>query len=145
SGALQCIATGTPAGLQRTLEQAAPLARHFEVVNVGQPDEENAIRIVTALLPQYEKYHGVVFEDGIAETAVYASGRFLPHRFLPDRALDLIDEAAARVKLRCEAEPPEIMEARRRIRELERKAAAAIAKHDFAGAKRLSEEQSQEQ
>jgi ATP-dependent Clp protease ATP-binding subunit ClpC len=102
-GEFRCIATGTPAGLRQMLSQAPLLARHFEIVDVREPEEPDAVRIVTALLPQYEKFHNVTFAEGIAETAVHASGRFLPQRFLPDRALDLIDEAAARVRLRREA------------------------------------------
>jgi ATP-dependent Clp protease ATP-binding subunit ClpC len=139
-GQFQCIGTGTPAGLRHTLERAAPLARHFEIVDICEPDEPTAIRIVTAVMPQYAKFHGVAFAEGTAEAAVYASARFLPHRFLPDRAIDLIDEAAARVKVRRETEPAEITEARGRIRALTRKMENAIGKHDFDNARRHDEE-----
>ena len=99
---LRCIATGTPAGLRQTVEKAGLLARHFEVVEVAEPDEEEAIRILAALQPQYERFHGVVYNEGTMAAAVRASGRFLAHRSLPDRAIDLIDEAAVQVKLRWE-------------------------------------------
>lgn len=98
----RCIATGTPAGLRQTLDKAGRLARHFEVVEVAEPDEDEAIRILTALQPLYERFHGVVYNEGTTAAAVRASGRFLAHRFLPDRAIDLMDEAAVQVKLRWE-------------------------------------------
>jgi ATP-dependent Clp protease ATP-binding subunit ClpC len=139
-GEFQCIATGTPAGLRQTTEKAAGLARHFEIVDVCEPDEPAAIRIVTAVMPQYEKFHDVVFAEGTAEAAVNASGRFLPHRFLPDRAIDVIDEAAAWVKVRRETEPAEIMEARQRTRALTRQMESAIANHEFDIARRLDEQ-----
>jgi ATP-dependent Clp protease ATP-binding subunit ClpC len=127
----QCIATGTPGGLRRTLEKAATLAHLFEVVDIREPDEPEAIRIVSALLPQYEKFHDVTFAEGIAEAAVYASGRFLPHRFLPDRALDLIDEAAAAVKLRRESRTEAKMEPQHHTVTVEEIAAVIAARTDL--------------
>ena len=90
-GEFQCIGTGA---------RIDWLTRYFEVVEVRAPDEDLAIRILTALKPRYEKFHSVVFGDGTMEAAVYASGRFLAHRNLPDRAIDLIDEAGTRAKLK---------------------------------------------
>ena len=104
-GGLQCIATGTPSGLRLALERAEPLTRHFEVVPVLPPNEEEAIRIVTGVKEQYEKFHGVVVTNEAIEAAVSASRWFLRHRHLPDRALDLIDEAGAGVRLRRDREP----------------------------------------
>jgi ATP-dependent Clp protease ATP-binding subunit ClpA len=105
-GGLQCIATGTPSGLRLTLERAETLARHFEVVGVLPPNEEEAIRIVAGVKEQYEKFHKVVITNEAIEAAVAASRWFLRHRHLPDRAIDLIDEAGARVRLRCAGESP---------------------------------------
>jgi len=144
-GDFRLIATGTPAGFRHTLEKAGALARHFELVELSEPDEDEAIRILAALQPQYERFHGVTFGEGALAAAVSASGRFLAHRFLPDRALDLIDEAAARVKLRREMEPGEVMELRRRIRALARDMENAIGNHDFAQARGYEETQRQEQ
>jgi ATP-dependent Clp protease ATP-binding subunit ClpC len=100
SGGRQCIATGTPFGLRMTQERDETLARHFEVVSVLPPSEAEAIQIVSGAKQQYEKFHGVTFADGASETAVSASRWFLRHRQLPDRAFDLIDDAAARIALR---------------------------------------------
>jgi len=102
-GGLQCIATGTPSGLRLALERAETLTRHFEVVAVLPPNEEEAIRIVTGVKEQYEKFHGVVVTNEAVEAAVSASRRYLRHRHLPDRAIDLIDEAGARVRLQCDS------------------------------------------
>jgi ATP-dependent Clp protease ATP-binding subunit ClpC len=100
TGTLRCIATGTPAGLRATLESAPGLARHFEVVAVNPPDPSGAVDILRGVQSRYEQFHGVSFGEGTIEMAVYASGRFLAHRALPDRALDLLDEAGALVRLR---------------------------------------------
>jgi ATP-dependent Clp protease ATP-binding subunit ClpC len=105
---LQCIATGTPVGFRQTMERAAFLASHFEVVGVLPPTEEETVRIVSGVKEQYEKFHGVVITNEAIEAAVSASRWFLRHRHLPDRAIDLIDEAGARVRLRCESQPREL-------------------------------------
>jgi len=138
---MQCIATGSPAGLRATLERAGMLARHFDVVAVAPVTEEDAIRIVSGLKARFERFHEVTFGDGAIETAVYASGLFLPGRHLPDRAIDLIDEAAAVVKLRRESEPAEMADVRRSIRQTVRAMENAIANHEFDAARRFSEEE----
>jgi ATP-dependent Clp protease ATP-binding subunit ClpC len=99
---LQCIATGTPAGYRETCAKAPLLAVHFEPVPVLPPNETEALEILRGVKDQYEKHHDVIIVDETIEAAVVASGRFLRHRFLPDRALDLLDEAAALVSLRIE-------------------------------------------
>jgi ATP-dependent Clp protease ATP-binding subunit ClpC len=100
NGTLRCVATGTPAGFRATLESAPGLVRHFEVVTVNPPDPSGAVDVLRGLQPRYEQFHGVSFSEGTIEMAVYASGRFLAHRALPDRALDLLDESGAMVRLR---------------------------------------------
>jgi ATP-dependent Clp protease ATP-binding subunit ClpC len=92
------------------------MARHFEVVLLAPPRPEEAVKILEGVKSTWEQFHGVVFAPGAIEIAVYASGRFLPHRALPDRALDLLDEAAARVRLAHQTEPSEIAELRKEIR-----------------------------
>ena len=143
-GGLQCIATGTPFGLRLTLERAETLASHFEVVSVLPPNEEEAIRIVAGVKEQYEKFHGVVVTNQAIEAAVFASRWFLRHRQLPDRAIDLIDEAGARVRLRRESEPREIVEIQKRIRLVTRHMENAIANHEFDKARLHSEEECKE-
>ena len=138
---MQCIATGSAQGLHATLERAATLARHFEVVAVNPANEEDAIGILRSLKPKFERFHEVTFGDGAIEAAVCASRVFLPGRHLPDRAIDLMDEAAAAVKLRREAEPPEAAEVKKRIRQHVREMEKAIANHLFDEARRHSDEE----
>jgi ATP-dependent Clp protease ATP-binding subunit ClpC len=143
-GGMQCIATGTPFGLRLTVERAESLASRFEVVPVLPPTEEEAIRMVSGVKEQYEKFHGVVFTDEAIETAVSASRWFLRHRQLPDRAIDLIDDAGARVKLRSQGEPPAIVEIRKGIRRVVQLMEKAIADHEFEKARSFSEEERRE-
>jgi ATP-dependent Clp protease ATP-binding subunit ClpC len=144
-GRLQCIATGSPFGLRMSLERAETLARHFEVVAVLPPSEQQAIRIVAGVKPQYETFHGVTITDEAVEAAVFASRWFLRHLHLPDRAIDLIDDAGAHVKLRRETEPRETAEIRRRIRLMARQMENAIANHQFDKARLYSDEERKEQ
>lgn len=141
---IQCIATGTPAGLRRAVENAGVLVRHFEVVEIAPATEEEAVRILAGLKQRYEKFHGVVFGDGVIEAAVFASGRFLAHRHLPDRALDLIDEAGARAKVGREREPREEVEIRKRRRQVLRDMEKAIVNHDFAKATEYGNQEKRE-
>ncbi len=140
-GGLQCIATGTPFGLRLTLERAEALASHFEVVSVLPPSEEEAIRIVSGVKEQYENFHEVVITEEAIATAVSASRWFLRHRQLPDRAIDLLDEAAARVKLRTASEPREAVEVRKQIRLAVRQMENAIANHEFDKARLFSDQE----
>jgi ATP-dependent Clp protease ATP-binding subunit ClpC len=143
-GGMQSIATGTPSGFRLTVERAESLASRFEVVPVLPPTEEEAIRIVSGVKEQYEKFHGVAIADEAVETAVAASRWFLRHRRLPDRAIDLIDDAGARVKLRAWSEPPGIVKIRKRIRQVVGLMEKAIANHQFEEARVYSEEERRE-
>jgi ATP-dependent Clp protease ATP-binding subunit ClpC len=139
---LQCIATGTPAGYRETVAKAAVLALHFEAAPVVPPHENEAIEILRGVKHQYEKHHDVTIGDEAIEAAVLASGRFLRHRFLPDRAIDLLDEAAALVSLgRSAGSSPEEREIRRHIRIHARKMENAIANHEFGRAREHEEEE----
>jgi ATP-dependent Clp protease ATP-binding subunit ClpC len=144
-GGLQCIATGTPFGLRLTVERAETLSSHFEVVSVLPPNEEEATQIVSGVKDQYEKFHAVVVTDEAIGAAISASRWFLRHRHLPDRAIDLIDDAGARVRLRCETEPREVVELEKRIRRINRQMENAIANHEFAKARLHSDEERKEQ
>jgi ATP-dependent Clp protease ATP-binding subunit ClpC len=143
-GVLQCIATGTPAGLRQTLEKAEALARHFEVIQVLPPDEAGARTIVATSKQQLERFHGVVIGEDATDAALAASRRFLSHRQLPDRVIDLLDEAAARVKMRRETEPAEIVEIRQKVRAIIREMENAIGNHEFEKARFWSDQEKQE-
>jgi len=140
-GALQSIATGTPAGYRETVAKAAVLALHFEMVPVLPPNEAEAATILRGVKHLYEKHHDVIVGDEAIDAAVVASGRFLRHRYLPDSALDLLDEAAAHVSLRRAAgNSPEEREIRKHIRFHQNKMDNAIANHEFEKVGEHSEE-----
>jgi ATP-dependent Clp protease ATP-binding subunit ClpC len=143
-GGLLCIATGTAAGYRMTMEKAEALARHFEAVAVPPPDEEETVLIATGVKQQYEKFHAVTITDEAVDAAISASRWFLRHRQLPDRVIDLIDEAAASVKLRCEREPPAISEINKRRRAIVRQMEQAIVNHEFEKARLFSAEERKE-
>ena len=139
TGRLQCIATGTPSGLKATLAKAPDLARCFEIFTLAAPQPDEAVKILEGLKPKYEGFHGVSFAPCAIEIAVYASGRFLPRRSLPDRALDLLDEAAAHIRVRREEEPAEVIALRKEVRQHAGNLADAVARHDLAEARSHSE------
>lgn len=141
---LQLIATSAPLSFRLALDRNDELARGFEAVNVNQPTEGEAIQILTAVKEQFENFHGIVLSVGAIEMAVSASGRFLRNRSLPDRAIDLIDEAGALVNLRREREPRELVEVRKRVRLLGRQLENAIASHEFAEARKFSDQEKEE-
>jgi ATP-dependent Clp protease ATP-binding subunit ClpC len=140
-GKLQLVATAAPLSFRLALERDDELARNFEVVSVLPPTEEEAVEIVTSAKGEFERFHGVVISPEAIQTAVSASGRFLRHRALPDRAIDLIDEAGAHVKLRGKTLPPELAEIQRRLRVIARETDAAIANHNLDQARKFSEEE----
>ncbi|RDJ93209.1 type VI secretion system ATPase TssH, partial [Lacticaseibacillus rhamnosus] len=88
-------------------------------VNVPPPNETDAIRILFGVKERYEKFHAVAYTDEAIEIAVYASTRFIPDRFLPDKAIDLIDEAASKLRLEMNSMPHEIDSLNRKIQQLE--------------------------
>src|SRR5207248_9545572 len=92
------------------------LERRFQAVKVGAPSENEAVRILQGVKARYEKFHMVNYTDEAVDGAVYLSNRYIPDRFLPDKAIDLLDEAGARVKLRQATLPSEMTDIQRRIK-----------------------------
>ena len=115
-GEIQCIGATTPGEFRKSIEKDRSLERRFQAVKVPPPDEADACRILFGIKERYEKFHAVVYTDDAIETSVFASSRFIPDRYLPDKAIDLIDEAGARVKLRQTTLPPEISDIQKRIK-----------------------------
>src|SRR5262252_5223910 len=105
-GEIQCIGATTPTEFRKTIEKDRSLERRFQAIKVPQPNEEEAIKILEGIKERYEAFHQVRYIGDAIEAAVYQSQRYIPDRFLPDKAIDIIDEAGARVKLR-EADLPE--------------------------------------
>lgn len=106
-GEIQCIGATTPAEFRKSIERDRSLERRFQAVKVPPPTEEEAIRILEGLRERYESFHQVRYTREALEAAVYQSNRYIPDRFLPDKAIDVIDEAGARVKLRARRERAE--------------------------------------
>ena len=115
-GEIQCIGATTPAEYRKSIEKDRSLERRFQAVKVPPPNEEDAIKIIMGIKDRYEKFHAVSYTDDAIEFAVSHSNRYIPDRFLPDKAIDLIDEAGARVKLRQTSLPEEITEVQKRIK-----------------------------
>jgi ATP-dependent Clp protease ATP-binding subunit ClpC len=99
-GEIQCIGATTPAEFRKSIEKDRSLERRFQAVKVPPPSEEEAISILDGVRERYEAFHQVRYTEDAIEAAVYQSNRYIPDRFLPDKAIDVIDEAGARVKLR---------------------------------------------
>jgi ATP-dependent Clp protease ATP-binding subunit ClpC len=103
-GEIQCIGATTPAEFRKSIEKDRSLERRFQAVKVPPPTEEEAVEILHGVRERYESFHQVHYTDDALEAAVYQSHRYIPDRFLPDKAIDVIDEAGARVKLRVRRE-----------------------------------------
>jgi ATP-dependent Clp protease ATP-binding subunit ClpC len=103
-GEIQCIGATTPAEFRKSIEKDRSLERRFQAVKVPPPSEEEAVRILEGVRERYEAFHQVRYTEDAIEAAVYQSNRYIPDRFLPDKAIDVIDEAGARVKLRARRE-----------------------------------------
>ncbi|MGH9904598.1 MAG: AAA family ATPase, partial [Pyrinomonadaceae bacterium] len=103
-GEIQCIGATTPAEFRKSIEKDRSLERRFQAVKVPPPSEEEAVEILEGVRERYESFHQVRYTNDALEAAVYQSHRYIPDRFLPDKAIDVIDEAGARVKLRVRRE-----------------------------------------
>ncbi|MGE0884927.1 MAG: ATP-dependent Clp protease ATP-binding subunit [Blastocatellales bacterium] len=103
-GEIQCIGATTPAEFRKSIERDRSLERRFQSVKIAVPDEAETVSILEGIKDRYESYHNVRYSDEAIEAAVYQSSRYLPERFQPDKAIDVIDEAGAHVKLRVQRE-----------------------------------------
>ena len=140
-GDLQLIGATTLDEYRKYIEKDAALERRFQPVMVGEPTGEDAVQILKGLRDKYEAHHKVKITDEAIEAAVKLSSRYIADRYLPDKAIDLIDEAASRVRLRTYTTPPEYKELEERIKQVAAEKTDAIAAQDFekAAAKRDEE------
>ena len=143
-GEIQCIGATTPSEYRKSIEKDRSLERRFQSVKVGAPGESDAIKILMGVKDRYEKFHAVTYTDDSINYAVHHSNRYIPDRFLPDKAIDLIDEAGARVKLRQTSLPEEITEVQKRIKFIVHRMENAIANHEFEKARFYSDEERKE-
>lgn len=125
----------------RKIEKDAALERRFQPVQVEQPTIEQAIQILKGLRDRYESFHRVIITDEAIEAAVKFSDRYINDRYLPDKAIDLVDEAGARLRIRRMTAPPELREIDERIAEVKREKESAIDAQDFERAAALRDDE----
>ena len=137
-GELRCIGATTLNEYQKHIEKDAALERRFQPVYVGEPDVQDTIAILRGLKERYEVHHGVRIRDEALIAAATLSHRYIADRFLPDKAIDLVDEAASRLRIEIDSLPTEIDEVERRIVQLEIERQALAKEKDKASRERLS-------
>ncbi|EIZ78623.1 ATP-dependent Clp protease ATP-binding subunit ClpB [Novosphingobium sp. Rr 2-17] len=137
-GELHCIGATTLDEYQKYVEKDAALQRRFQPVFVGEPTVEDTISILRGLKEKYELHHGVRITDGAIVAAATLSNRYITNRFLPDKAIDLMDEAASRIRMEVESKPEEIENLDRRIIQLKIEEMALGKETDTASKDRLA-------
>lgn len=136
-GELRCIGATTLNEYKKYIEKDAALERRFQPVYVGEPSVEETISILRGLKEKYEVHHGVKIKDSALVAAAVLSNRYISNRFLPDKAIDLIDEAASRIRVQLDSLPEEIDELERKITQLEIEKQALKKEKDQASLERL--------
>ncbi len=140
-GELQVVGATTVDEYRKYIEKDAALERRFQTVSVEEPSQENALLMLKGLKERYEKHHSVKISDEALESAVTLSSRYISDRFLPDKAIDLIDEASSRVRLKGFTPPEEIQNLEKTIREVSEKKYKAIENQNFETAAKLRDEE----
>ena len=136
-GEIQVVGATTPDEYRRYIERDAALERRFNPIWVEEPSEEDAVEMLRALRPRYESHHKVQIDDEALVAAVRLSKQYVTDRHLPDKAVDLIDEASAKLRLAMSSMPPELAEAHRRIQDLQDQEEAASERAEYEEAARL--------
>ena len=140
-GELQCIGATTLDEYRKHIEKDAALERRFQPITVDQPTPEQAIQILHGLRDRYEAHHRVKITDEAVDTAVRLSDRYISDRFLPDKAIDLIDEAASRVRLRTHTAPPNLKELEQKLDKVRGEKDAAVQGQEFEKAAGLRDQE----
>ncbi len=143
SGAIQCIGTATPDEYRKSVEKDPALKRRFKTIAVEEPTIDSAVEILRGLRPRYEKHHGVKITDDALLEAARLSDRYVTDQFLPDKAIDLIDEAAARIKLQSSQVPDDVRELLEKIDALDKDEQEAVADQDYEAAARLRDQKAE--
>ncbi len=140
-GDLQVIGATTLSEYRKNIEKDSALERRFQPVTVGEPNEEDAVAIIKGLRERYEAHHKVKFTNEAVVAAVKLSSRYITDRYLPDKAIDLIDEAGSRVRLATSAEPEEIRELEEEINKLSQEKNFFISSQNFEKAAELRDKE----
>ena len=141
-GEIQVIGATTIDEYRKHLEKDSALERRFQPITVGEPNEEQALRIMEGLRDRYEAHHQVHFTDEALQAAVTLSDRYIQDRFLPDKAIDVMDEAGARMRIRNMILPDELREMDDKLRQIRSDKDKAIAEQDFERAAKLRDQES---
>ena len=144
-GELQCIGATTMNEYRKYIEKDAALERRFQVIKVRPNSVEETVMILKGLRKKYEEHHNAVIVDEALEAASALSDRYLSGRYLPDKAIDLIDEASARVRILVMSRPPEMKKLEKKITSLQREKEKAIKSQSFEEAARLRDEEKKAQ
>ncbi len=139
-GELQVIGATTLEEYRKHIEKDSALERRFQPVTVGEPTEDEAIEILRGLRDKYEAHHKVRITDNAILASVKMSSRYIGDRYLPDKAIDLVDEAASKVRLRAFTTPPELKELEDKIKSIGEEMASAVNSQDFEHAAQLRDE-----
>ncbi|TGV17920.1 ATP-dependent Clp protease ATP-binding subunit, partial [Mesorhizobium sp. M00.F.Ca.ET.186.01.1.1] len=140
-GELQCVGATTLDEYRKYIEKDAALERRFQPIQVDEPTAEDAIRILHGLRDRYEAHHRVKITDEAIEQAVKLSDRYITDRFLPDKAIDLVDEAASKVRLQSFTVPPNLKELEGRLEEVRKEKDAAVQSQEFEEAAALRDQE----
>ncbi len=140
-GEMQVIGATTISEYRKHIEKDAALERRFQSVMVGEPSQDEAVLILKGLRDKYEAHHKVKISDGAIEAAVNLSVRYIADRFLPDKAIDLIDEAASKLRISAHTSPPDLRELEERLSKLSHEKEEAINSQDFEGAAKIRDEE----
>ena len=139
-GELQCVGATTLDEYRENIEKDAALERRFQPILVGEPTVEETVAILTGLRDKYEAHHKVKITDEAISAAAVLSDRYIGDRFLPDKAIDLLDEAASKMRIEATMLPPDLRDMERRLQELTREGAAAVEAQDYERAAQLKEQ-----
>jgi len=142
-GEIQVIGATTIDEYRKNIEKDAALERRFQSVLVGEPTEEETVEILKGLRDKYEAHHKVKITDEAIENAVKMSARYIADRFLPDKAIDLIDEAASRVRLKAFTAPPNLKEMELEIKRLKEEKASAVRSQDYEAAAKIRDRENE--
>ena len=142
-GEMQCIGATTLNEYRKYIEKDAALERRFQSVKVEAPSIEEAIQILKGLRPKYEEHHKAEITDAAVDAAVKYSDRYITDRYLPDKAIDLMDEAGSRARIGAMTRPPEIKDLEAEIEDIKTKKEKAIKEQDFEGAAAMRDKEKQ--
>ena len=138
-GEIQCVGATTPYEYRRSIEKDRGLARRFQAIKVGPPAEEETLEIIRGIKSRYEAFHQVEYTDEAIHAAVYQSSRYITDRYLPDKAIDVLDEAGARVKLANSVLPEGVNDLQRKLKVIVRQMDDAISAKQFDRAAKLKD------